>query len=72
VPCPVSPVHEARGYHRHAIGLSHFAIAVASRKLVDDMAAHLNELAIDLLGDGLIELGYRRVALTVNLGVDLI
>ncbi|GAB3934017.1 VOC family protein [Kribbella albertanoniae] len=58
--CPVEPAHAASGYHRHAIGLSHFAIAVASKQLVDDMAAHLDHLSVDLLGDGPIELGYRR------------
>ncbi|WP_432947575.1 hypothetical protein ACQPXM_11285 [Kribbella sp. CA-253562] len=29
------------------------------KQLVDDIAANLNELAIELLGEDLIELGYR-------------
>jgi catechol 2,3-dioxygenase-like lactoylglutathione lyase family enzyme len=58
--CPVSAAHAARGYHRHAIGLSHFAVAVETRRTVDDMAAHLGRLGIPLLGDGVVELDYRR------------
>ncbi|WP_405059067.1 VOC family protein [Kribbella sp. NBC_01505] len=58
--CPVSAAYEDRGYHRRGIGLGHLALAVAGRQLVDDMAARLDALGIDLLGDGLVELGYRR------------
>jgi len=58
--CPASAAHASRGYHRHAIGLSHFAIAVQTRSQVDDMATHLDRLGITLLGDGVVELDYRR------------
>jgi hypothetical protein len=58
--CPVNATHASRSYHRHAIGLSHFAIAAQTRHMVDDMAVHLDRLDIPLLGDGVVELDYRR------------
>jgi catechol 2,3-dioxygenase-like lactoylglutathione lyase family enzyme len=58
--CPVQTAYRNRGYHRRAIGLGHFAIAVDSVEAVDEMEAHLDRLAVPLLGDGKVELGYRR------------
>lgn len=58
--CPVDEAFRDRGYHRKAVGLSHLAIAVASADVVDTMAEHLSTLGIPLLGDGKVELGYRR------------
>lgn len=47
-------------YHRRAVGLGHFAISVPTNKYVDDMEKHLLSLNIKTLGEGKIELGYRR------------
>ena len=58
--CPVGDGFQDRVYHRRAVGLSHFAIAVESRETVDLMARHLSALGIPLLGEGKVELGYRR------------
>jgi catechol-2,3-dioxygenase len=58
--CPVQDAYRDLGYHRRAVGLSHFAIAVDSAKAVDEMEVHLAQLGIPLLGEGKIELGYRR------------
>ncbi|MBW2736142.1 MAG: VOC family protein [Deltaproteobacteria bacterium] len=57
--CPVDQAHRPNGYHRKNIGLSHLAIAVESKELVDQMEDHLTELGIGLLGEGKIETGYR-------------
>lgn len=57
--CPVSGAHLGRSYHRRAVGLSHFALAVDSAGMVDEMEAHLGRLGIPLLGEGKVELGYR-------------
>jgi len=58
--CPVQDAYRDRTYHRRAVGLSHFAIAVDSAKVVDEMEAHLARLGIPLLGEGKVELAYRR------------
>jgi catechol 2,3-dioxygenase-like lactoylglutathione lyase family enzyme len=58
--CPVQDEYRDRTYHRRAVGFSHFAIAVDSVKVVDEMAAHLARQGIPLLGEGKMELGYRR------------
>lgn len=47
-------------YHRKARGLGHFAISVPTNKCVDEMEKHLLSLNIKPLGEGKIELGYRR------------
>jgi catechol 2,3-dioxygenase-like lactoylglutathione lyase family enzyme len=59
----LSPTREkylANKYHRRATGLDHFAISVASKQIVDEMEKHLLSLNIKTLGEGKIELGYRR------------
>ena len=43
-----------------SIGLSHFAISVESRETVDAMEHHLRELGVPVLGEGKVEMGYRR------------
>lgn len=58
--CPVSEKFRHHIYHRKGVGLGHFAIAVESRKIIDQMAAHLASIEISLLGEGRIELEYRR------------
>jgi catechol 2,3-dioxygenase-like lactoylglutathione lyase family enzyme len=58
--CPVQDAYRDRPCHRRAVGLSHFAIAVDSIEVVDEMEAHLARLGIPLLGEGKVELGYRR------------
>lgn len=57
--CPVGGAFRHRGYHRHATGLGHLAIAVDSADMVDTMEQHLSALGIPLLGEGKVELGYR-------------
>lgn len=57
--CPVSRAFQGRPYHRRALGLSHFALAVDSAKMVDEIEVHLARLGIPLLGEGKVELGYR-------------
>jgi catechol-2,3-dioxygenase len=57
--CPVAKAHRRNYYHRKNVGLSHLAIAVESKSLVDLMEAHLSTLNISLLGEGKIETGYR-------------
>ena len=57
---PVEPKHQRRAYHRKAVGLGHLAISVTSREIVDRMEDHLHGLGITALGDGKVELGYRR------------
>lgn len=64
--CPVGEAFRGIGYHRSAVGLSHFAIAVESREVVDGMAQHLSTLGVPLLGDGKVELGYRRGYYTLS------
>ncbi len=58
--CPTDKKYLDYKYHRKAIGLSHFAISVSSKQCVDDMEKHLLSLNIKTLGEGKIELGYRR------------
>ncbi|MBL4637580.1 MAG: VOC family protein [Kofleriaceae bacterium] len=58
--CPAGAKHRDLAYHRKAIGLGHFALAVESKDIVDQMAEHLATLGVPLLGEGKIELGYRR------------
>ncbi len=41
------------------MGLSHFALAVESRDLVDQMETHLTSIGVPLLGQGTCEIGYR-------------
>lgn len=57
---PVAEKHSDHPYHRKATGLSHLALAVESRQEVDRMAAVLAALGVPLLGEGKVELGYRR------------
>jgi catechol 2,3-dioxygenase-like lactoylglutathione lyase family enzyme len=64
--CPVAIAHAGRPYHRRGIGLGHFAIAVESRRMVEEMAAHLARLGIVLLGEGMVDLGYRRGYYTLS------
>ena len=49
----------AKSYHRRRVGLSHFALAVESRDLVDQMETHLTSIGVPLLGQGTCEIGYR-------------
>ena len=58
--CPVQTAYRAFAYHRRGLGLGHFALSVESRGVVDGMAAHLGSLGIPLLGEGVVEIGYRR------------
>jgi catechol-2,3-dioxygenase len=58
--CPVGEAYRDHRYHRKGVGLGHFAIAVEARRSIDEMAAHLASVDIPLLGEGKIELGYRR------------
>jgi catechol-2,3-dioxygenase len=58
--CPTEEKYQDIKYHRKAIGLSHFAISVSSKQVVDEMEEHLRALNIKPLGEGKIELGYRR------------
>ncbi len=58
--CPTDSKYMENKYHRKAVGLSHFAISVTSNEIVDDMEAHLLSLDIKPLGEGKVELGYRR------------
>ena len=58
--CPTGKKYLEYKYHRKAVGLSHFAISVSSNKIVDEMEKHLLSLKIKPLGEGKIELGYRR------------
>jgi catechol 2,3-dioxygenase-like lactoylglutathione lyase family enzyme len=64
--CPVGEAFRDHVYHRRAVGLSHVAIAVESHETVDRMAEHLSALGIPLLGDGKVELGYRRGYYTLS------
>lgn len=57
--CPVEDAYRQYTYHRKGVGLGHIAIAVESRELIDQMAAHLASIGIPLLGDGKVETGYR-------------
>jgi predicted lactoylglutathione lyase len=41
------------------VGLSHFALAVESRALVDQMETHLASICVPLLGHGKVEIEYR-------------
>jgi len=52
--------HAHRSYHRKGVGLEHFAIALPSRDAVDSMERHLATLKIPLLGEGKVEMGYRK------------
>jgi catechol 2,3-dioxygenase-like lactoylglutathione lyase family enzyme len=63
--CPVGDTYRDHAYHRKGVGLGHFAISVESREVVDGMAEHLATLGIALLGDGKVELGYRRGYYTI-------
>lgn len=58
--CPTGKKYLDFKYHRKATGLSHFAISVSSKQCVDKMEKHLLSLNIKPLGEGKIELGYRR------------
>ena len=58
--CPVEPKHQHILYHRKAVGLGHFALVAESHDVVDEMAEHLTTLGVPLLGDGKVEVGYRR------------
>ena len=58
--CPVAETFRDRGYHRKAIGLGHIAISAPSADLIDRMAEHLATVGVPLLGEGKVELGYRR------------
>lgn len=64
--CPVEREFEVNRYHRKAVGLGHFAIAVQNRADVDSMERHLADLGIPLLGQGKIEIGYRRGYYTLS------
>ena len=46
-------------YHRRRVGLAHFALAVESKELVDQMEAHLASINIPLIGHGKCKIGYR-------------
>ncbi|MGK3967739.1 VOC family protein [Sorangium sp. So ce118] len=63
--CPVAAEYRCHTYHRKGIGLGHLAIAVESRELVDRVAEHLAALGVPLLGDGKVELEYRRGYYTI-------
>jgi len=58
--CPTASKYLEHSYHRKATGLGHFAIAVSSNAMVDDMEKHLNSCGVPILGEGKTELGYRR------------
>jgi len=58
--CPTELKHRNSTYHRKATGLGHFAIAVSSNIVVDEMERHILSLKIPILGEGKVELGYRR------------
>lgn len=58
--CPVGAEHQHVRYHRKTVGLGHFALAVESSGIVDEMSKHLATIGVPLLGDGRVELGYRR------------
>ena len=58
--CPVDSAHRQHRHHRKGVGLSHFALGVESRELVDRIEAHLCALGQPLLGQGKVETGYRR------------
>ena len=58
--CPTEPKYKNLRYHRKGTGLGHFALAVSSNAVVDEMEKHLFALKIPILGEGKIELGYRR------------
>jgi catechol 2,3-dioxygenase-like lactoylglutathione lyase family enzyme len=49
----------APAYHRKRVGLSHFALAVDTQELVDQMAYHLSTIGVPLLGQGKCEIAYR-------------
>lgn len=49
-----------RIYHRRAVGLAHFALAVEKREKLDEMARHLEILGVPLLGQGWVDSKYRR------------
>jgi catechol 2,3-dioxygenase-like lactoylglutathione lyase family enzyme len=57
---PVEEKHRDHGHHRKRAGLSHLAFSVESHEEVDRMAGILATLGIPLLGEGKVELGYRR------------
>ena len=57
--CQVKAPFRDRGYHRHAVGLNHFALSVPSRADIDRMERHLAAHKITLLGEGKVETGYR-------------
>jgi len=58
--CPVEEKHRQRSYHRKAIGLSHFAISVPSKEMVDATENRLRKLGVRILGEGKVEIGYRK------------
>jgi catechol 2,3-dioxygenase-like lactoylglutathione lyase family enzyme len=64
--CPVEDAYRERGYHRKAVGLGHIAFAVESKDMVDKMDRHLSDLGVPMLGDGKVELGYRRGYYTLS------
>ncbi|MCK6587124.1 MAG: VOC family protein [Polyangiaceae bacterium] len=57
---PVGDKYRDRIYHRRAVGLAHFALAVETRAQLDEMAKHLASLGVALLGQGRVESEYRR------------
>jgi catechol 2,3-dioxygenase-like lactoylglutathione lyase family enzyme len=57
---PVGDKYRDRIYHRRAVGLAHFALAVETRTKLDEMAEHLAVLGVPLLGQGRVESEYRR------------
>jgi catechol 2,3-dioxygenase-like lactoylglutathione lyase family enzyme len=63
--CPVGEEYRCYTYHRKGVGLGHLAIAVESRQIVNRMAEHLAALGIPLLGEGKVELEYRRGYYTI-------
>jgi len=58
--CPTDPKYRDFSYHRKGTGLGHIAIAVSSNTTIDAMEQHLLSLKIPILGEGKVELGYRR------------
>ncbi|MGE0175086.1 MAG: VOC family protein [Oligoflexales bacterium] len=58
--CSVEEKHRQYAYHRKAIGLGHFAISVPSKEIVDATEASLRKGGVQILGDGKVEIGYRK------------
>lgn len=55
-----SATYNEYSYHRKATGLNHIALSVGKMDDIDKMEYHLNQLGINLLGEGKCSMDYRK------------